>query len=99
MALLLKADRFWSKEFQGWGWGTQITGLAGGVPVFITRASDPGGTDTDLAEAARDGKSLCPDSSLVVHGREVGQGVCYELLRLLVSVHDPRPWAPARSQS
>lgn len=95
----LKTDRLWFKEFQGWDQGTQITGLTGAVPVFITRASDPGGTDTDLAEAASDGKSLCPDSSLVVHGREAGQGACYELLRLLVPIHDPRQWAPARHQS
>lgn len=97
---LLKADRLWLKEFQGWGWGTQITG---GVPGFITRASDLQATGTDFAEASSDGKSLCSDSSLVVHGREVGQGACYELLRLLVclfmtpgSGHLPGPRADHR---
>lgn len=57
---------------------------------LLPRASDPWGTGTDLAEAASDGKSLLPDSSLVGHRRGAGQDACCDLLMLLVSIHAPQ---------
>ena len=57
---------------------------------LLPRASDPWGAGAVLAEAASDGKSLLPDSGLVVHGRGAGQGACCELLMLLVSIHAPQ---------
>lgn len=57
---------------------------------LLPTASDPWDAGAVLAEVASDGKSLLPDSGLVVHGRGAGQGACCELLMLLVSVHAPQ---------
>lgn len=57
---------------------------------LLPRASDPWGAGADLAEAASDGKSLLPDSGLLVHRRGAGQDACCDLLMLLVSIHAPQ---------
>ena len=54
---------------------------------LLPKASDPWGAGADLAEAASDGKSLLPDSGLVVHRRGAGQDACYDLL---MSIHAPQ---------